>query len=110
MPSLGVLNRRGGRPFNLTTVRLGSQTTLGAWSRGGAEPQWRCSQTCGVDAWSGSPLVLVDESAQDVATSNGIAGRRDEARDRLRELQATVWSRLVVVADVLVEHRFEMSP
>jgi hypothetical protein len=52
----------------------------------------------------------VDESAEDVAMGNGTAGRRDEVRYRLSELQATVWSRIVVVADVLVEHRTEMSP
>jgi hypothetical protein len=66
--------------------------------------QWRGAlRVADGDVWSGGTLVLVDESAQDVATGNGIAARRDQITDRLGELQATVWSRLVVLADVLVE-------
>ncbi len=70
----------------------------------------RYSQERDRHEWSGGPLVLMDKSAEDGATGNDISARRDQIEDRLAELRATVWSRLVVVADVLVEHLFEMSP
>jgi hypothetical protein len=61
--------------------------------------------------WSGSAGVLVDDAAEDVTTSNSIApGSSERTRYRLGELKAAMWPRLVVVADVLVEHRFEVSP
>jgi hypothetical protein len=99
-------------PFNLTTIGAGASSYLrrlverAALGRNGGD----ALRFPDGDEPSGSPLVLVDESAQDVATRNGAAGRRDEARDRLGQLQATVWSRFVVVADVLQEHRLKMSP
>jgi hypothetical protein len=50
------------------------------------------------DLGSGSSLVLVNEAAQDVAASDGAAVESsDRMGDRLGKLQATVWSRLVVV-------------
>ena len=59
---------------------------------------------------SGGAFVLVDDTAQDVTTSDRAAVRSaDRVGDWLGEVQATVWSRLVVMADVLVEHRLEMS-
>src|SRR5664279_2713057 len=62
------------------------------------------------DVWSGRPVVLVDDAAEDVATSDGLAADRcDRTRDRLGELKAAVWPRLVVVADVLGEHLVEVS-
>jgi len=62
------------------------------------------------DVWSGRPVVLVDDAAEDVATSDGLAADRcHRTRDRLGELKAAVWSRLVVVADVLGEHLVEVS-
>ena len=62
------------------------------------------------DVWSGSPVVLVDDAVEDIATSDGLAADRcHRTGDRLGELKAAVWSRLVVVADVLGEHRFEVS-
>ena len=65
----------------------------------------------GSDLWSGSsPVVLADDAAEDVATNDGTAtDRRDRGGDRLGELQAAMRSRFVVVPDVLVEHRFEVS-
>jgi len=52
----------------------------------------------------------VDDAAEDVATSDGLAADRcHRTRDRLGELKAAVWSRLVVVADVLGEHLVEVS-
>jgi len=57
------------------------------------------------DVWSGRPVVLVDDAAEDVATSDGLAADRcHRTRDRLGELKAAVWPRLVVVADVLGEY------
>ena len=44
-----------------------------------------------------------------MASDSAAVGSADRVGDWLGELQATVWSRLVVVADVLVEHRLEMS-
>jgi hypothetical protein len=62
------------------------------------------------DLWSGSgPVVLVDDAAEDIATSDAAADRRYRTLDRLGELQAAMRSLVVVVADVLVEHRFEVS-
>jgi hypothetical protein len=62
--------------------------------------------SCG-DEWSSSPFVLMDDAAEDVAPSDGATvDHRLWAGDRLFELQATVWTSLVVVADVLVECRF----
>src|ERR1035437_3125238 len=62
------------------------------------------------DVWLGRPVVLVDDAAEDVATSDGLAADRcHRTRDRLGELKAAVWSRLVVVADVLGEHLVEVS-
>lgn len=52
----------------------------------------------------------MDDAAEDVTASDRAAvGSANRVGDWLGELQATVWSRLVVVADVLVEHRLEMS-
>jgi hypothetical protein len=63
------------------------------------------------DVWSGRPVVLVDDAAEDVATSDGLAADRcHRTGDRLGELKAAVWPRLVVVADVLGEHLVEVSP
>ena len=103
---------RDARACNLTSVRLGASSNARCLVERKA---LGCSGGDALrigdgDAWSGCPLVLMDESAEDVATGNDISTRRDQVGDRLGELQATVWSRLVVVADVLVEHRFEMSP
>src|ERR1035437_10945207 len=52
------------------------------------------------DVWSGSsPVVLVDDAAEDVAMSDGLgADRCHRTRDRLGDLKAAVWPRLVVVA------------
>jgi hypothetical protein len=53
----------------------------------------------------------VDDVAEDVQAGDGaiVDWREWEgAGDRLSEVQATVWTSLVVVLDVLVEHRFEM--
>jgi hypothetical protein len=107
---LGMRDGRDARACHLTSVRLGASSNArclvesAAPGRSGGD----ALRPADVDSWSGSPLVLVDESPEDVATDNGTAARRDQMRDRLGELQATVWSRLVV-ADVLVEHRFEMK-
>jgi hypothetical protein len=52
----------------------------------------------------------MDDDAEDVTTSERAAvGSVDGVGDWLGEMQATVWSRLVVVADGLIEHRLEMS-
>ena len=52
----------------------------------------------------------MDDAAEDVMASDRAGvGSADRVGDWLGELQATVWSRLVVVTDILVEHRFEMS-
>ena len=62
------------------------------------------------DLGSGGAVVLVDDAAEDVTASYRAAvGSADRVGDWLGELQATVWSRLVVVTEVLVEHRLEMS-
>ena len=37
------------------------------------------------DVWSGSPVVLVDDAAEDIATNDGAADRRNRAGDRLGE-------------------------
>ena len=69
-----------------------------------SKPQW-------CDLWSGGALVLVDDAAEDVQAGDGaiVDWREWEgAGDRLSEVQATVWTSLVVVLDVLVEHGFEM--
>ena len=59
---------------------------------------------------SGDAVVLLDDATEDVTVSDRAAvGSADRVGDWLGELQATVWSRPVVVADVLVEHRLEMS-
>ena len=53
----------------------------------------------------------MDDAAEDVQAGDGaiVDWREWEgAGDRLSEVQATVWTSLVVVLDVLVEHRFEM--
>ena len=62
------------------------------------------------DVWSGRPVVLVDDAAEEVATSDGPAADRcHRTRDRLGELKAAMRSRFVVVANIPVEDRFEMS-
>src|ERR1035437_9509685 len=62
------------------------------------------------DVWSGRPVVLVDDAAEDVAMSDGLgADHCHRTRDRLGELKAAVWPCLVVVADVLGEHLVEVS-
>src|ERR1035441_5171565 len=62
------------------------------------------------DVWSGRPVVLVDDAAEGVATSDGLAADRcHRTLDRLGELKAAVWPRLVVVADVFGEHLVEVS-
>jgi hypothetical protein len=72
------------------------------WERSASKIQ---SDTC-----SGSAVVPVNDAAEDVTTSNGTnVGRGKRAGNRLGPLQPTMWSRFVVVADVRVEHGFEMS-
>ena len=62
------------------------------------------------DLGSGGALVLVDDAAEDVTAGDRAAVVECyRVGDWLGELQATVWSGLVVVADVLGEQRFEMS-
>ena len=63
------------------------------------------------DTWSGSAVVLVNDAAEDVTTtSNGTnVGRGKRAGNRLGQLPRTMWCRFVVVADIRVEHGFEMS-
>jgi hypothetical protein len=52
----------------------------------------------------------VDHATEDVTASDRAAvGSADRVGNWLGELQATMWSRLVVVTEVLVEHRLEMS-
>ena len=52
----------------------------------------------------------MDDAAEDVVTDDGAADDRSSwVGDRLGELKAAVWSRLVVVADVLGEHLVEVS-
>jgi regulator of sigma D len=54
----------------------------------------------------------MDDSAEYLSAGDGaIVDLREwkGAGDRLSEVQATVWTSLVVVTDVLVEHRLEMS-
>jgi hypothetical protein len=59
---------------------------------------------------SGSPVVLVDDAAEDVATNDStVADRRHPAGDRSGELQAAMRSRFVVVPDVLGEDLLERS-
>jgi hypothetical protein len=62
------------------------------------------------DLGSWCAVVLVDDAAEDVTASDrAAAGSADRVGVWLGELQATVWSRLVVVSNVLVEHRLDMS-
>ena len=57
-----------------------------------------------------APVVRVDDAAQNATTSDVAAvDRRDRVGNRLSEPQATVRSRRVAGADVLVEHRAEVS-
>jgi hypothetical protein len=54
----------------------------------------------------------VDDAAEDVLASDGanLGGRKwNAAGDRLSKVQPTVWTSMVVVLDVRIEHRFEMS-
>ena len=75
-----------------------------------AQEAERCRQGCSPRPGSGGAVLLVNDAAEDVTASDRAAvGSGDGVGDWLGELQATVWSRLVVVADVLVEHRLEMS-
>jgi len=63
------------------------------------------AEVAGSDVWSGSSLVLVNDAAKDVATvDSAIVDRHDGPGDRLGELQAAVWTSMVVVPDVLGEH------
>jgi hypothetical protein len=89
---------RGGRP-------PGAEHPAGRWSD--------VSKVTRIDVCSGRSLVFVDDAAEDVAAGDGcLVDRRarEGTGDRRGELQATMRSRLVVVADVLIEDRFEMSP
>jgi hypothetical protein len=52
----------------------------------------------------------VDDATEDVTASDRAdGGSADRVGNWLGELQATMWSRLVVVTEVLVEDRLEMS-
>jgi hypothetical protein len=67
-------------------------------------------KVAGRDLGSGGAVVLVDDAAEDVTASDSAASRSgDRVGDRLGEPQAAMRPRLVVVANVLVEHGFEMS-
>ena len=60
--------------------------------------------------YSGSAVVLVNDAAEDVTTSDRTTvGALDRVGNRLGETQAAMWSRFVVVRDVFVEHRLKMS-
>src|SRR5665213_933531 len=86
-------------------VRRERSTRLERWSD--------VSKVTRSDVCSGRSLVFVDDAAEDVAAGDGcLVDRRarEGTGDRRGELQATMRSRLVVVADVLIEDRFEMSP
>ena len=58
---------------------------------------------------SGSPVVLVDDAAEDVAPVDLSGVWLVMARQRGRKLASAVRARLVVVADVEAEHRFEVT-
>src|ERR1035441_5644897 len=65
------------------------------WGIGWASCRPRCRSDACSDVWSGSPLVLVDDAAEDVATSNCAASASgDRVGDRVGELQAAMRHRL----------------
>jgi hypothetical protein len=57
----------------------------------------------------GSPVVLVDDAAEDVAPADLAVVRQLMAGHRGRELTTPVWTSLVVVADEVGEHRFQVT-
>lgn len=63
-----------------------------------AQEAERCRQGCPPRPGSGGAVVLVDDAAEDVTASDrAAAGSADPVGDWLGELQATVWSGLVVL-------------